>query len=292
VRIGLLTDSTCDLSVEELSNKNIEIVPLSVHFDDNVYLDRVELSAEEFYELLDKKDIYPRTSQPSVGIFLEKYKKMSESYDAIISIHISSKLSGTFESARLAKSQLSEIKIEVINSKSTSLAQGFLTLLAAKMIKKDYSFEEIVNNIKKIINSFDIYFSVNDLSFLQKGGRIGKVQALLGGILNFNPIIKLDTNEGILLPVEKIRGSKKTEKRVIELVSKSLDDEKYAWIGIVKGNRDISNFTNNLLSFLDNQKYLNYKKRQARISPVLACHAGPSLFGIIIFKGEILKEFF
>ncbi len=292
MRIGLLTDSTCDLSVEELSNKNIEIVPLSVHFDDNVYLDRVELSAEEFYELLDKKDIYPRTSQPSVGIFLEKYKKMSESYDAIISIHISSKLSGTFESARLAKSQLSEIKIEVINSKSTSLAQGFLTLLAAKMIKKDYSFEEIVNNIKKIINSFDIYFSVNDLSFLQKGGRIGKVQALLGGILNFNPIIKLDTNEGILLPVEKIRGSKKTEKRVIELVSKSLDDEKYAWIGIVKGNRDISNFTNNLLSFLDNQKYLNYKKRQARISPVLACHAGPSLFGIIIFKGEILKEFF
>jgi DegV family protein with EDD domain len=289
MNIGIITDSTCDLSQGVLEQHNIEYAPLSIHFGETVYLDRLELGSEEFFSRLEGSEVLPTTSQPSIGLFVEKYKEMARKYDAIISIHISEKLSGTVKSARMAAAQFDDLNIEVIDSRSTSLGLGFLVLLAAQLINSGFNLEEIVEKIRKARDNVKIFFSLDDLSFLQRGGRIGKAQAFLGSILNLCPLLILSGDKGEIMPLEKIRGKNKVNKRLLEIITEELRGEVDAWLGILHGT-NLANFENFKGMLRDKLADMNLKYRLETgwISSVLGSHTGPSAHGLVIFKGEFL----
>ncbi|MFW5981250.1 MAG: DegV family protein [bacterium] len=291
MRIGLVTDSTCDLDIDILNEHQVEMVPLNIIFsEDETYKDIEEIAQKDFFEKLVKAEKLPTTSQPAVGLFAEKYADMVDDYDAIISIHIADKLSGTCKSALMAASQFEDTKIEVIDSCSTSLGLGFQVLLASRLIEQGLPVEEIKDSLKKAQDNLTIYFTVNDLSYLQKGGRIGKAQAFLGSVLNFYPILALSSDNGEIIPSEKIRGKKKIVKRLQELVIKELEKEDISTLGFIHASerRHYDQFVGETKEKLADRE-ITYTEHSSWIGAVLGSHVGPSVYGIVIQKGDILE---
>ncbi|OEG63072.1 MAG: fatty acid-binding protein DegV [Halanaerobium sp. MDAL1] len=290
--IAIVTDSTCDLPAEFMEKYSIEFVPLIVHFKEDTYYDKIDLDSDKLFSMMENSDELPTTSQPSVGLFIEKYQKLAAEYDQIISIHISSALSGTLESARLAAQQVEDIAVEVIDSKSTSSGLGFLVLLAAEMIEAGKSVEEIKEILSVEREKLTIYFTVNELTYLEKGGRIGKAQAFLGSIFNFNPILELSTEVGEITPKEKIRGYKKTNQKMIELALEAAGNSDQVNFAYVYGEE-----SDNFLQFkelfaaeLQKQNQYKYNILENKIGTVLSSHTGPLVYGIVIYRGELLGE--
>ncbi|ODS50162.1 MAG: degV family protein [Halanaerobium sp. 4-GBenrich] len=290
--IAIVTDSTCDLPAEFMEKYSIEFVPLIVHFKEDTYYDKIDLDSDKLFSMMENSDELPTTSQPSVGLFIEKYQKLAAEYDQIISIHISSALSGTLESARLAAQQVEDIAVEVIDSKSTSSGLGFLVLLAAEMIESGKSVEEIKEILSVEREKLTIYFTVNELTYLEKGGRIGKAQAFLGSIFNFNPILELSTEVGEITPKEKIRGYKKTNQKMIELALEAAGNSDQVNFAYVYGEE-----SDNFLQFkelfaaeLQKQNQYKYNILENKIGTVLSSHTGPLVYGIVIYRGELLGE--
>ncbi|MCC3144785.1 DegV family protein [Halanaerobium sp. Z-7514] len=287
--IALVTDSTCDLPKETMEKYNIEVVPLTVHFGDDTYYDKEDLKIEQFFTLMEGSSKLPSTSQPSVGLFMEKYEALAEKYDKIISIHISGALSGTCESARLAAVQAEGVDAEVVDSRSTSTGLGFLVVLAAQMIENGRDVAAIKNKIIEERKNLTIYFTVNELSYLEKGGRIGKAQAFLGSVLNFNPILELSAEKGEITPKEKVRGYTKTNKKLLELTMNTIAETKNFNLGYIYG-KDSDNykqFKEFMEAELSKKSDLNYDILENRIGAVLSSHTGPLVYGIVIYKGEL-----
>lgn len=289
MKIGLVTDSTCDLNDEIISKYNIKVIPLMVHFGTEKFIDGVEIDSTKFFNKIEKNTYIPKTSKPSKQSFLEAYKKMLKKYDKIISIHVSKGLSGTYESAELAARDLAEDKIEVINSSSISLGLGFQVLLAAKLIKNNYDYNEIISRIKKTKDKISCIFTVEDLTYMKEGGRIGKARAFLGTIFNINPIIEISPETGKVNPLDKIRGNKNTLKKMSEKLNNQVTGDKKAWIGIMHGDRKEK--TKSLLKKAQNliPNDLEIKVFKERISPTLGCHVGPSVYAFATLSGDILN---
>jgi len=292
MRIGLVTDSTCDLSPVLLKELGIEMVPLTINFtEDEIYKDIIDINHETFFERLVQVEKLPTTSQPAIGWFVEKYQSMADEYDVILSIHLSSKLSGTCESAIMAAEQVDNVRIEVIDSTSASFGIGFQVLLAKRLIDEGMEIDMIVKYIKGIQKNIKLFFTVNDLNYLQKGGRIGKAQAFLGSVLNFYPILNVVGGDGEILPIEKIRGKKKIVKRLANIILEELKGVEKVSLGFVHATEmeHYNHFRNNLIQKL-NGKNIDYIEKESWISSVLGCHVGPSVYGIVLLKGEILDN--
>ncbi len=290
--IALVTDSTCDLPVEIIEKYSIEIVPLTVHFEDNTYYDKIDLENDEFFSMMKSSKAMPTTSQPSVGLFIDKYQNLADKYDKIISIHIASALSGTVESARLAAAQLEDIEVEIIDSKSTTTGLGFLVLLAAKMIEAGKNIEYIKSVLEKEREKLTIYFTVSELTYLEKGGRIGKAQAFLGSVFNFNPILELSAETGEITPKEKIRGYKKTNQKIVELALEAAADSKNVNFAYIYGenSENYQQLKELFEAELKNQAKYDYHILENEIGTVLSSHTGPQVYGIVIYRGELLGE--
>ncbi len=288
MKIGLVTDSTCDLNDEIISEYNITVIPLKVHFGTENFIDKVEIDSAKFFKKIESSPHIPKTSKPSKHDFLKEYKKMLKKYDKIISIHVSKGLSGTYESAELAAQELAEDQIEVINSSSISLGLGFQVLLVAKLIENNYECKEIISKIKKAKDKISCIFTVEDLTYMKEGGRIGKARAFLGTIFNINPIIEISPKTGKVNPLDKIRGNKNTLKKMSERLSNKINGKEKAWVGIMHGNRkekseSLLKMTQNLIP---NDLELDVFKE--RISPTLGCHVGPTVYAFATMTGDIL----
>ncbi|MDD3719212.1 MAG: DegV family protein [Actinomycetota bacterium] len=212
--IGIVTDSTAYLDGDYVKKNDIKVVPLKVIMDDVSYREGVDISNDEFYQRMQDEDIFPTTSQPSAGEFLEAYREMSERYDSLISIHISSGISGTCESARSAAAEMGEYPIEVIDSRFT----GFVLMLFVQELVKARDAGKDMSELKamaeKMIESGVEMFCVDTLEYLHRGGRIGGAQALMGSMLRIKPLLYLD---GTIDALDKVRGSKKALERMVEL---------------------------------------------------------------------------
>lgn len=293
MKIGILTDSTADLTQEIINKYNINVVPLSVQFENKTYRDGIELSNEQFFNKIKKTDKLPKTSQPSTASLINKFKEMSKKYDAIISLHLSAGLSGTFEAVKNISHQLTDIDIYPLDSASISLGLGFQTLLAAKLSRKYDSIDKIIEIIEKAKQNLFVYFTISDFTYMEKGGRIGKAKAFLGNILNINPIISLSTSTGQVQPLYKTRGKKRTINKMVNIAMEKLKGKNYAWIGFVHGDRkkDMIEFKNLLLDRV--KEKLNNKLKtkifQKGINSTLACHVGPSVYAGVIISGDFLN---
>ncbi len=223
-KIKIITDSTADLSKEIYDKYDIEVLPLLINFGEESYLDGVEINPDKVFERIEKENILPTTAQVIPNRFIEAYKKyLNEGYK-IISIHMSSAMSGTYQSACIAKEVLETEDIVVIDSQNVTAALGMLVLKAAKLREKGYDIlkmEQELNVIKEKI-SVSIYF--DSLEYLVRGGRISKTAGIVGSVLGIKLILEI--KDGLMAVKDKIRGNKKAIKKIIsDLEGVSLDEE-------------------------------------------------------------------
>ena len=195
--ISIVTDSTSDLTTELMGDLNIDIIPLKIKIGEDYYKDGIELTKRDFWKRVTSESIIPKTSQPSPAEFKEIYERLfKKGYKKIISIHISSKLSGTQQAARVAKGMVARGEnITIVDSKAVAMSLGYQVLEAARLAREGMSEENILSRLEQLQDRIKLYFVVNDISYLEKGGRIGRASSVIGGFLKVKPILKLENGE-------------------------------------------------------------------------------------------------
>ncbi|GIP32963.1 DegV family protein [Paenibacillus sp. J2TS4] len=280
-KVRIVTDSTADIPVEDRERLGIEMVPLKVHFGNETYIDAVTIQSQRFYELLAESSALPTTSQPSPVDFLDMYKKiLAEEPDAqIISVHLSAAMSGTYQSAVLAKSLLEEqADITIIDSKSASYGFGLLVVAAAEAAQAGKTKEECLELIHHNRENTGLFFLVDTLEFLQKGGRIGKAAAFLGSLLNIKPILSID-DEGEVTSIEKARGQKKAMARIVELLKEGGYADKEVKVIIAHAHSvPAAEELSSLIKSHFQVKHLSYTS----IGPVIGTHTGPGTVAVFM----------
>ncbi|RQD77837.1 MAG: DegV family protein [Candidatus Syntrophonatronum acetioxidans] len=273
----IVSDSTADLPISIIKEYNVEIVPLRVHFGEEVFLDWIEMEPDKFYHKLTGSDILPRTSQPSPADFVKKYKEIGEG-ETIISIHISSNLSGTYQSAMMAKNMLPEMDIHVFDTKLASMAHGAVVMEAARAARENKSREEVLHLVKEMIDKVRVYFMVNTLEYLQKNGRIGRAQAMLGSLLKVKPILTLE--EGIVTPKEKARGRSKALDRLVKICKDEFGSKQPVKIALIHGN--VLEEVLRLKEMIEG--VFNFEEAViSDLGAVIGSHTGPGVVGIVMY---------
>jgi len=212
--VKIVTDSCADLPKEIAEELGITVVPLTVRFGQEVFLDGLELKIDEFYHRMTSGAELPKTTQPSPADFVRVYTELSNQTDGIVSIHISSKLSGTYSSAIMAAKEVAgKVKVVVIDTMMASMGIGLLAIVAARTAAAGVSLEEVVKLVTEKIPRTGYFGLINNLEYLYKGGRLGRGQAFLGSILNVKPILQMA--DGEVYPLERARGYQKAFSRLI-----------------------------------------------------------------------------
>lgn len=217
--IRIITDSTSDISQDEAKKLGVDVIPLTVSFGEESFIDGVTITSDEFYKRLQEGDILPKTSQPSPVAFEEVYKKYIEQGDEIISIHISAELSGTVQSARIAAEEVAPDKITVIDSLNVTGAQNVLVRAALKHRDEGLSRAEIVEKINDYIPRLRLFVIVNTLEYLKKGGRIKPSAAIVGDVISLHPVLTIIN--GFVEVAAKVIGDKAT----VKWLDKHIDEE-------------------------------------------------------------------
>jgi DegV family protein with EDD domain len=215
--IKIVTDSSADLPAKIIEELGITVVPFYVRFGGKVYRDRVDISEEEFYRKLQQESTPPSTTQPSPQDFATVYKRLLKETDSIISIHISSRFSGTVYSANKGK-ELAEAgsSVEIVDSKTLTMGLGLITMEAARLANQGVALEEIANKLKEAVTSVRLLGLLDTLKYLVRGGRIGKAKVLLGSVLNVKPLLRIENGE--VVPVGQIRSRSQGIDRLFNFV--------------------------------------------------------------------------
>ena len=274
--IGVVTDSCADLPKDLAKDLGVTIIPLNVIFGDEVLKDGVEITSAQFYKRLANEKKLPSTSQPSPQEFEEIYKVLLKSYDRVISIHLSEKLSGTLDSARVAAKNF-EGNVFIFDSESISVGVGIQVEAAVEAIEKGMTFEEIKNYLKEVRESTHALFTLDTLKYLEKGGRIGKAESLLGSVLNIKPIIIV--KEGMYHAFGKARSQKKAIKQISKYLIGLSEGRKVKSLAIGHGmaKEAAEKLKDNLEKALDIKASI-----VAEVGPVIGVHTGPGALGASI----------
>jgi DegV family protein with EDD domain len=271
VVVRIVTDSTADLTKEQQQAAGITVVPLNVHFGDQVFRDHVDLTADEFFRRLKASAQLPRTSQPAVGVFEEAYRTLRQNGDEIVSVHLSSKVSGTYNSALMAAKAVDEGTIDVVDSLSTSMALGFLALEGASLARAGKDRATIAERLRALVPKARVICAVDTLTYLERGGRIGKARALLGSLLNVKPILEL--KDGEVVPIGRARGRPQALSRLVELLER---DGKVSQLAIMHGaaSADAEQLRERVAA-----SYPGLDILLTEIGAVLGTHTGPGVIG-------------
>lgn len=273
--VRIVTDSTADISREQADTLGIVVVPLTVFFGDEAYLDGVELDNAGFYRKLAASKDLPRTSQPSPASFQEAYTRLiEEGADGILSVHLSSKLSGTYQSARTARDTLPEntrkVPIEVIDSLSISVGMSHAIMRAAMEARDGLKLEEIKAHLLDELARTRILAVLDTLEYVKRGGRIGGARAMLGNMLSVKPVVSL--KDGEVVPVEQPRTRSKAYARIAELLAKTGNIEH---VSIAESNDEVGQQLAQAIKTTYKGELPIY-----RLGAVLGTHTGPGTAAI------------
>ncbi|MBT5139704.1 MAG: DegV family protein [Acidimicrobiaceae bacterium] len=270
MNVRIVTDSACDLRGDEVDKLNIEVVPLSIRFGDDEYTDREELDVSEFYRLLAESDALPETAAPSPGRFAQAFQRhLDAGATAIVCINLSSAISATMQSAITAAGEF-EADIRIVDSKSITAGQGSIVLGAARLAATGASADEVVATAESMSERTHVFGALDTLENLQKGGRIGNAQALLGSMLSIKPIIDISSGA-----VEEA-GKQRTRKKSLTWLRDKLGDfDAIENLAIMHGEApDVEQFVA-LLSEVTEVSNARIEK----IGPVVGTHGGPRVLG-------------
>lgn len=281
----IVTDSAADLTLEEIKAWGIQVIPLSIQFPEGEVLASA-ISADDFYDRLKRMaPNAPFTSQPSPATFLDVYASESYSDKDILSIHISSGLSGTYNVAKLAAGQ-SPQNVTVVDTFTLSPAQRFQVLAAAMALKAGWSKERIAERLEQIRRASEAIFTLETLDYLARGGRIGRVQALAGSLLHIKPVIHVDTNDGKYSTVGRARTMSQALKSISTYL-KSVYGDKPVWATVIHGQ--MADKAEELSQMLHGELNVG-RSDMIRISPVLGVHTGPGVVGAGIMPLELIAD--
>ena len=279
-RVAVVTDSTAYIPDEALGSLNIPVIPLWLIWGDDRYRDGVDIDPGTFYQRLRERNTIPSTSQPSVGEFIDFYRRVAaeQQTDTIVGVYISNKISGTVASAEAAATQVPELNITVINSLSTSMGLGFVALEAARAAAAGGSVEEIVAVAHSVRERLTVLFAVDTLEYLHKGGRIGGAQRFLGTMLNIKPLLHL--NEGCVEPLCQVRTKHRVIAEMLDTAEQCLNGKPMAEVAVIDvDNREESD----LVAEEVQQRFDVSKVYQTPVSPVIGTHAGPGTVGMSFY---------
>ncbi len=273
--VKIVTDSTSDLPPELATRLGITVAPLNVHFGTEMYLDGVDLSPDEFYQRLQSSSVLPTTSQPSVGAFVDLYQRLSQDADAILSIHISSLMSGTYNSAIQAKEQAEvSCPIEVVDTGQASMGLGLIAMAAAEAVQKGAGLQEAREVVESVTPYTEFFGVLETLEYLRKGGRIGKAQAFLGSLLNIKPVLII--KDGVVHPLERCRTRRKALDRIGEIAEgfAPLEEISILYATTPEDAGELAQRLGHLVS--DRQVIMG------RVGPVVGTYLGPGALGLAL----------
>lgn len=271
-----MTDSTAYIPKDIREKLDIHMVPLSVVFGEETYRDEIEITVDEFYQKVREEEKLPTTSQPSVGDVVKKLEELvEERYDAVVSIHLSSKLSGTYHAVASAGDMIDGIKVYAFDSEYSCMPQGFMALKAVELVNQNKSPEEIIQQLEELKSRIRAYFIVDDLSHLQRGGRLSHTQAIVGGMLKVKPVLHIV--DGKIAPFEKIRTRKKAINRVMGMLYEDAETKEVEKVVFIHANDEPS-----AVQLRDEfaQKYPSIETMISYFGPVIGTHVGEGAIGV------------
>jgi DegV family protein with EDD domain len=279
VTVAIVTDSTADLPPELTASRSITVVPLTLNLDGKSLLDGVDIRPDEFYRRLPSVTTHPTTSQPSVGRFAEAYSSLLADHDAVVSIHISEKLSGTYSSARQAAEMTDPKRVRVVDSEKVSMSLGLITLVASSMAGGGAEAETIEAKVLDMRQHTQTYFSVATLEYLRRGGRIGRASALLGSVLQVKPVLCI--RDGLVTPLERVRTFERALNRILELTR---EIDRGHGVCVIVGHADAEADAERIGRELEP---IAETLMIQPLGPVVGTHAGPGVVGVGCYPAEL-----
>ncbi len=282
-KIRIVTDSTADLSQDLIERYQIEMVPLTVTIDGTSYKDKVDIANDMFYQLMQNANELPTTSQITPVEFVDVYQRLAnDGVEHIISIHLASELSGTYQSSVLAANMVQNaVAVHNIDGCSATMGLGLIVLSAAKMVESGMVLDDILNQLQQIVEKTEIYFLIDSLENLHKGGRIGKASQLVGSLLNIKPILCL--KDGVISAYEKVRGNKdnKALEKLIDILLEKIDPNKkvYCAIGYCDNLELAKRIQERLEGVVDCDEYV-----YLQIGSVVGTHIGMGAIGMAFYQ--------
>lgn len=272
----ILTDSTADIRGEELKKLNVLMIPLNVILDDKTYRDSIDIMPDEFYEILENSKKFPLTSQPSPNLFLEFFEDAKEKGEELIYLGISSGLSGTINSARIAKDMVEYDNIYIVDTKESIQALRLMVLVACQRRDEGKSVKDIIEEMEYLKNHIKIFSMINTLEYLQRGGRLSRAKAIAGNILNLKPLIDLDPDGKI-----RVYGTSLGMQRALISIMKSIADAPInrnypICFGYTYGKENLQKLIDKV-----NNAYQLESFDISQIGPVIGAHIGPGGFCIM-----------
>ncbi|MGB3699797.1 MAG: DegV family protein [Anaerolineales bacterium] len=285
----IVTDSGTDISLskEEQQDLNIHVVPLNVSLDNVTYREGVDIQPAEFYPMLAETEDMPTTSQPSAGEFADTYRKILEYDQDILSIHISSGLSGTYNSALAAAQMLPEANITVIDAKTLSAAAGWQVEAAARAVKKGLEIDEVKSLVERISAASDSIYTLNEMKYLIHGGRISHMKGLLASILNIKPMIGVEKVGGTYVQIGQVRTFKRAVQGLVNIISEQYPPGSALRVQV------LHSFNFEGASMLKEQIDKTFDCTwlpDGHISLVLGAHTGPSMIGAAYALQEVFAD--
>ncbi|HJV16095.1 MAG TPA: DegV family protein [Bacillales bacterium] len=282
MQVKILADSACDLPLEFYNKNNVILLPLKVQLNDQEYEDVKTIDPKKVYEAI-RNGIVPKTSQVSPFLFEEVFTSMAEKNEDGIYIAFSSQLSGTYQTAVMILDQVKEkyphFQLTIVDTKCASIGQGLIVKEAADMASKNVEKEAILKRILFLSQHMEHLFTVDDLDYLAKGGRVSKASAFLGGLLNIKPLLNVE--DGKLVPIEKIRGKKKLLHRIIELMKERGSNLNEQIIGI--SHADNEETTLQIKTMIENE----FHSKEVFISSIgsaVGAHTGAGTIAIFFLN--------
>jgi DegV family protein with EDD domain len=279
-KIIVVTDSTAYIPERALGGLNIPVIPLWVLWGDERLRDGVDITPTAFYRRLQESKDFPTTSQPSVGEFMNFFRRIIDEHnaDAIVGVFVTSKISGTFSSARAALEQLPELALQIVDSLSTSMGQGFMALAAARAAAAGKLLDEVVAAAQEMRDKVHLLFVVDTLEYLHRGGRIGGAKWLMGTALKIRPLLHM--TDGTVEPLVQVRTKRKAIARMLDVIEERLGGKRMAEACVIDANNptegdDIAERVKERFGILTVSR--------TTVSPVIGTHAGPGTVGIAFY---------
>jgi len=279
-KITVVTDSTAYIPEEALGDLSIPVIPLWLIWGDDRFRDGVDIDPPTFYRRLRGNKTFPTTSQPSAGEFIEFFRRVAaeNDTDTIVGVHISSGISGTVASAEVAKAQLPELNITIIDSLGASMSLGFIALAAARAAAAGQSLDEVVAAAKEVQDRVHIFFAVDTLEYLHRGGRIGGAKRLLGTMLNIKPLLHLC--DGRVEPLAQARTKRKVVARMLEVAEERLGGKRMAEAAVL--NVDCPREGEAVIEQVK-ERFGISAVYPTMVSPAIGTHVGPGTVGIAFY---------
>lgn len=282
----IVTDRAANFTQQEEEDFGLVVAPLYIQFPEGE-VETSQISPDDFYQrLINMKPVIPTTALPSSGYFTDLYEKLGAGGDEVLSIHLSSGLSGTIESARLGADQTDQVEVTIYDSLTLSGGQRFQVMAAALAAKAGWTMDRILERLDKIRQSVEVIYALDTLEYLQHGGRIGRVQSLVSSLLNIKPVIHVDHADGKYSTVGKGRTLVRTLKIMVDHLEELYGDEEL-WVTVLHGQ--LFKEAEQLVGEL--KKRLSIVRSEVmRVTPVLGVHTGPGIVGLAAVPYALMSD--